>query len=415
LCGCSDSKRDCTTSPRVHEPDLLAGLLDRLAGLTRDGHGDEVGNARTGSASSQEDELLLRDRLARERHSSQETGKYDGGRALDVVVKRAVRVLVLAQQREGRRVAKVLELQQHVVAVLGLGGVHELVHELLELLATDALLAQTDVEGVGQVLLVVGAAVEHDRQAHLGRHTGARRVQRQLADGDAHAVGALVAQAEDALAVGEANGADVLLRPVVQDLGDVADVVNGDVQAARRLTIDVAELLARLADRGRVHDGHELHRVLREHAVVHVLVGVLHVLQEDVLLDGRRLAAQLQHGALGLELHGGDGHRQQAAQLEGRAFLLGEGLALVGHGGAHESEARLRHRVVLDVVDCNCFGRGGAGRPLVGELLLGRGRSAGDVRDRGAGGRLIPAEGGVADGGDHRGWLERGDATRIGK
>lgn len=118
---------------------------------------------------------------------------------LDVVVEGAVSLLELAQQVEGGRVAKVLELEQHLRAVLGLGGVHELLHELLEALALLALLAQAHVERVREERLVVGTAVEHYGQAHVRRHTSARRVESEFADRDAHAVHAQVTEAQDAL------------------------------------------------------------------------------------------------------------------------------------------------------------------------------------------------------------------------
>ena len=84
--------------------------------------------------------------------------------------------------------------------------------------ATHARLAQAEVERVLQQRFVVGADIEQDRQGDLRRHAGAGRVQRQLADGDAHAVGAEVAQAKDTLAVGDDDDADVPFRPVAQDL-----------------------------------------------------------------------------------------------------------------------------------------------------------------------------------------------------
>ena len=49
-------------------------------------------------------------------------------------------------------------------------------------------------------------------------HARARGVERELADRDAHAVGAEIAQAEDALAVGHDDGAHVGVGPVAQDV-----------------------------------------------------------------------------------------------------------------------------------------------------------------------------------------------------
>ena len=79
-------------------------------------------------------------------------------------------------------------------------------------------LAQAEVERVVEQSLVVRADIENDRQAVLRRHAGASRVERELADRDAHAAGAEIAQAEDALAVGHHDEAHVLFRPVAEDL-----------------------------------------------------------------------------------------------------------------------------------------------------------------------------------------------------
>ena len=86
----------------------------------------------------------------------------------------------------------------------------------------DARLAQAQVERVVEQLSVVGADVDVHRQQVLRRHGGAGGVELQLADRDTHAVGAQVAQAEDALAGGDADDAHVLLRPVPQHLLDPA-------------------------------------------------------------------------------------------------------------------------------------------------------------------------------------------------
>ena len=61
--------------------------------------------------------------------------------------------------------------------------------------------------------LAVGTEVEDDGQALVRLDAGQGRVEGQLADGDAHAVGAQVAQAQNALAVRHHDGAHVVLRP----------------------------------------------------------------------------------------------------------------------------------------------------------------------------------------------------------
>jgi hypothetical protein len=78
-----------------------------------------------------------------------------------------------------------------------------------------------------------------------GVHAGAGGVERELADRDAHAVGAEIAETEDALAVGDDDdAARPCTRPVAQDLGDAAAVVDADEEAARA-AVDVAVLAGR--------------------------------------------------------------------------------------------------------------------------------------------------------------------------
>ena len=84
--------------------------------------------------------------------------------------------------------------------------------------------APADVEVVVEQRLVVGADVEADGQRLRGMDAGGRGVERELADGDAHAARALVAEAEDALVVGDHDEAHVLEGRVAEHLVDAAAV-----------------------------------------------------------------------------------------------------------------------------------------------------------------------------------------------
>ena len=92
-----------------------------------------------------------------------------------------VLVPVTVKVVEGLLALKVFELHHHVGVDLG-GGLHELVHELLLFTHGDALGTKTQVERIPEVVLVGGAAVEHDRQGLLWVDTGCGRVQGELAD-----------------------------------------------------------------------------------------------------------------------------------------------------------------------------------------------------------------------------------------
>ena len=110
-------------------------------------------------------------------------GEDDGTGALDIIIKALLGVPIPVEVLEGLFGLKVLELDDHVRVDL-LDGGHELIHELLLHGGGDTLLAQAQVQGVLQVGLIVGAAVEDDGKRLLGVDTGGGGVQSELADLD---------------------------------------------------------------------------------------------------------------------------------------------------------------------------------------------------------------------------------------
>ena len=80
-----------------------------------------------------------------------------------------------------------------------------------------------EVQRVGQQRRVVGPDVERDRQGQRRVDAAARGVQRELADRDGHPAGALVAETQDPLVVGDHDEPDVLVRPLAQELRDPVD------------------------------------------------------------------------------------------------------------------------------------------------------------------------------------------------
>jgi len=139
---------------------------------------------------------------------------------------------VLAEQTKGVGVAKVLPLQQRLGVGL-LDGGHELGDKRVVLGAPGALLIDPDVQRILMQFRVVGADIERDGEAVVRMQAGAGGVEGQLADRDAHAERAEVAQAEDALAVGDDDHAHVQIRPMSQDFRDAAAFADADEQSAR--------------------------------------------------------------------------------------------------------------------------------------------------------------------------------------
>lgn len=130
---------------------------------------------------------------ARERHR---------GGVLDVVVVAADAVAVLGRQAERVVAGEVLELDHGAGEHLGRGA-DELVDGFVVGCACQAGLRQAPVQRIIAQRLVAGADAQHHRQALRGLLAGARGTQRELGDRDGHAAGTQVAQAEEALAVGD--------------------------------------------------------------------------------------------------------------------------------------------------------------------------------------------------------------------
>jgi len=223
-------------------------------------------------------------------------------------------------------VGEVLELHDHA-GEHDLGRLDELFEQLVVRGPREAPLVDADVQRIVQQGLVVGADVEHDRQAAPRMQAGERRVQRELADWDPHAVRAEVAEPEDALAVGHHDHGGLAARPVAHHLRDAAAVLRRDEHAARA-PVDVPVVLAGEADRRRVDDRHQLFRVLHDHPEEQRLVAVLQRLDEDVLRERRLQPVEVLEHPLHLQFLRADVRRQQAAQAECIAFLFGERRAL---------------------------------------------------------------------------------------
>src|SRR5262249_27999340 len=162
----------------------------------------------------------------------------------------------------------------------------------------------------GEQGFVVGADVQRDGQGELGRHAGAGGVQGQLPDGDAHAVDPQVAQPEDALAVGDHDEADVLLRPVPQDLPQPPTPLDGEVKAAGAAE-DVPELWGGLAGGGGVDERQEGGGVRHQRLVVERLVVVLRGGQVDVAVEVGVFFAELEEAPPQLVLLGIDAFGDQ--------------------------------------------------------------------------------------------------------
>jgi len=234
-------------------------------------------------------------------------------------------------------IREVLELHDDARKHL-LRGLDEFLDDLVERIAGQAPLAQSDVQRVLQQGFIVRADVQHHRQALARVQAGAGRVQRQLADRDAHAVRAEVAEPENAFAVGDDDHRRLAVRPVAHHVRDAATVGCGNEESTGS-PVNVPELLAGGADRRRVDDRHHLVRVLGDDAEEQSLVAVLQRLEEDVLREWILQVAEILQYASDLDLLRANVRRQEPAQAERFAFRLRERGALVQRRVAQQRSA----------------------------------------------------------------------------
>ena len=293
-CGCAYGFWKSTRSVRVdfqqtvdvEHVDPRLRVFQRHA-LRNERGTQQVGKADAGRARAEEQVFLVLQHRALELGRIDHAGQHDAGGALDVVVIDAILVAVALEQVHGVGPGPILEVDAAPRKHL-LDGRDEFVDEGKQFRRRRARLAQAEIQGVVQVLLVVGAGVEVHGQEVLRRHAGAGGVELQLADRDAGAVGAEVAEAEDAAAVGDADESNVLLRPVLQDLLHLAAARDRQVHAAR-LPVDMPELQAGLADGRVVDDRQKSRRVRHDGPVEQRFVVVEQIDQVDVAIEVRGL------------------------------------------------------------------------------------------------------------------------------
>ncbi len=271
--------------------------------------------------------VLLAQGLALDLDRPYDARQHHGPGPLDIVVERRQRLLITGEVVEGVGLAEVLPLQ-HGIGEVALDPGHELVDEVVVLLAANALVGLAQIHGVIQQRLVVGAHVQRDGQAAGGVDAGTQGIEGELADGDAHAAHPLITNPQDPLAVGHDNDAHRLGIEMTGQGAHVLDVLRGDVEAARLLEA-VAELLTRLAHgRGIDVGGHLLH-VACQQGVEQSLVAILQGPQVLVLLDVAAGAQKALINPLKLGFKRLNLGRQQAVELEVGALLFGEGGTLV--------------------------------------------------------------------------------------
>ena len=147
------------------------------------------------------------------------------------------------------------------VGELSLHGLDKLVDEIQIVLARHAFVPPAEIFRAVQVLRVVGSEVEHHRQSTGRMNAAKERVKGKLPDRYAQAADALVADTQDALAVGDHNHVDLGMRAVSEQHRNRIAHGIGDENAPRP-PVNVAELPTAQGHDRRVNDRRHLLHVV---------------------------------------------------------------------------------------------------------------------------------------------------------
>ncbi len=306
-------------------------------GKPRIDHGAQQQRANAGArrAGTEHRDALLAQRHARHVDRADERADRYGGGALNIVIECAKPIAIARQQPVGVADREILPMQQDMRPAFA-HGVDKRLDKVVVFGPAHTLMAPADIERFGQ-MLGVRPDVENDRQGRRGMQAGARRVERQLADRNAHAAGPLIAEAQDALAIADDNGLHRIEARMTEDAAYGAVMREAQKQAAR-LAKNAAELLAAEAYRRRIDDRHHLFEVLGQKSIEQSLVGILQPAQEDVLLQIAPEPAKGVEPAPDLHVEFRDMRRQESVQVERVAL------------GLRESRAFVQERIVQEFV-----------------------------------------------------------------
>src|SRR5208283_831690 len=286
-----------------------------------------IGNANTGGACSEHDDLLFLQILSGHVDRTQNCSQCNGRRPLDVVVESQQFIAVALKKRPGMRSGEVFPLQTCSGKFL-LHGPDELIDKIKIRLTGNPFVAPAEVLMIAEPFRIVGSHIQQDGQSPFGTNPTDERIQGKLADRNAHSSHALITDAQNTFAVGDDNYVNVRIGTISQDRRNRITQRVRDEQAARS-PVDVTELFAREPDHRRVHYGGHFFNVVEQKPVEKDFVSVLQRAQVDMPLQVVVLSLVSLVGADYLLLDALDMRRQKSVQTESSAFLLRECRAFV--------------------------------------------------------------------------------------
>src|SRR5262249_23166789 len=177
-------------------------------------------------------------------------------------------------------------------------------------------------------------------------------IKRQLADGNPHATRALIAETENALAIGYDDGLDIVEARVGENALDIAHMGKAEEETAR-LAKGMAEFLAAESYRGRVDDRQHAGEIMQQQSVEQNLDAILQAAQKDVAFEIARQLPKGLHAPGNLLVKGCNMRREQPVQVESVSLLVGKSRSFV--------EQRIVQQLITEQIG---FNKPAAGRVL---------------------------------------------------
>src|SRR5580704_14200815 len=310
----------------IDHPEAAAGFFRRQA--FRDQGGAEViGDSGACGTSAEKNDFLIPERRAGHANGREDRSQGNGGSTLNVVIEGEHLIAVAIENRPRVHAGEVFPLEKRGGQNLP-DGPHEGVDEAVVVSAGDARVTPAEIFRVAETFLVVGAHVQNDGQSARRMNSADEGVERKLADGNAEASYALVADTENALTIGDDDHINFGIGVIAEERrNETAERIRNE--EAAWTPIDVTELLAAERDDRGVNDGQHLVDMSEEQPIEEDFIVVLKLAEIDVAFAVMRLERKSLIGSDALVVQGFDNRRKKTVEAETLTLVFGEGRAFV--------------------------------------------------------------------------------------
>ena len=162
-----------------------------------------------------------------------------------------------------------------------LHGLHELIYEIVISLARDSFMTPAEILGIVEPFGVVGSDIQDDRERSRRVDTTDQAVQRKLSDRNSETACALIADAQNSLAVGYDNDIDAFVWPTSQDCRNGVTKRIRDKQSTRP-PVNMTKLFAGQRNRRRIYQRRHFFNVIEKESIKKNFVCILERSQINV-------------------------------------------------------------------------------------------------------------------------------------